>query len=88
MARPHYCTIKSNKICLNQQISAERGYKNDNSAYFPFLIMSPDPYFTLFSFLDHNSGTIRNIQWYLVDYRTGQYKVSHARMTALLVFIY
>ena len=36
-------------------------HKNDNSAYFRFLIMSPDPYFTPFSFPDHNSGTIRNI---------------------------
>ena len=44
-----------------EQISAECCYKNDNSAYLPFLIMSPDPYFTSFSFLDHNSGTIRNI---------------------------
>ena len=25
-------------------------YMNDNSAYLRFLIMSPDPYFTLFSF--------------------------------------
>ena len=36
-------------------------YKNDNSAYLRFLIMSPDPYFTSFSFLDHNSGTFRSI---------------------------
>ena len=44
-----------------EQISAECRYKNDNSAYIPFVIMSPDPYFTSFSFLNHNSGTIRNI---------------------------
>ena len=36
-------------------------YKNDNSAYLHFLIMSPDPYFTSSSFLEYNSVTIRNI---------------------------
>ena len=30
-------------------------YKNDNSAYLRFLIMSPDPNFTSFSFLDHGT---------------------------------
>ena len=35
--------------------------KNDNSAYLHFLIMSPDPYFTSFSFPEHNSATILNI---------------------------
>ena len=44
-----------------EHISAECWYKNDNSAYLPYLILSPDPIFTSFSFLDHNSGTIRNI---------------------------
>ena len=34
---------------------------NDNSAYLNFLIMSPDPYFTSFSFPDHKSDTIENI---------------------------
>ena len=46
---------------IKEQISAECRYKNDNSAYLPFLIMSPDPYLTSFLFLDHSSGTIRNI---------------------------
>ena len=30
-----------------------------NSAYL-FIIMSPDPYFTSFSFREHNSATVRN----------------------------
>ena len=36
-------------------------YKNDTSAYLLFLIISPDPYFHFFSFLDHNSETVRKI---------------------------
>ena len=44
-----------------EQISAGCLNKIENSAYLPFLIISPDPYFTSFSFMDHNSGTIRNI---------------------------
>ena len=35
--------------------------KNDNSANPHFLIMSPDPYFTSFSFMECNSATVRNI---------------------------
>ena len=35
-------------------------YKNDNTAYLRFLIMSPDPYYS-FSFPDRNSATVRNI---------------------------
>ena len=35
--------------------------KNDNSTYLRFLIMSPDPYFTSFSFPERNSATIKNI---------------------------
>ena len=37
------------------------GYKNDNGAYLHFLIMSPDPIFTSFLFLEYNSVTIRYI---------------------------
>ena len=48
-----------------EQIIAECRYKNDNSAYLPFLMMPPDPYFTSFLFLDHNSGTIRNVSMVL-----------------------
>ena len=37
-------------------------YKNDNSAYLHFLLMSSDPYFfNSFWFLEHNSATVRNI---------------------------
>ena len=36
-------------------------YKNDNSVYLRLLFISPDPYFTSFSFPEHNSLTIRNI---------------------------
>ena len=35
--------------------------KNDNTAYLYFPIMSPDAYFTSFSFTEHNSATVRNI---------------------------
>ena len=33
-------------------------YKNDNSAFFHFLIEILDPYFTSFSFQEHNFATI------------------------------
>ena len=37
-------------------------YKNDNSAYLCFLIMSPDPYFYfVFLFMAGNSSTFHNI---------------------------
>ena len=36
-------------------------YKNDNSAYLCFLIMSPDHIFTSFSFPEHNFANVRNI---------------------------
>ena len=37
-------------------------YKNDNSGYLQFLIISPDPYFTsFFLFSGHNSASVRNI---------------------------
>ena len=36
-------------------------YKNDNSVYLHFLIMSPDRYFYFISFPEHYSVTIRNI---------------------------
>ena len=35
--------------------------KKDNSANVDFQIMSPDPYFTSFLFLERNSAIIRNI---------------------------
>ena len=35
--------------------------KNSNSAIICFQIMSTDPYFTSFLFLERNSATIRNI---------------------------
>ena len=34
-------------------------YKNDNSTFLRFQIMSPDPYFTSFS--EHNFATVWNI---------------------------
>ena len=58
-------------------------YKNDNSVYLRFLIMSPDPYFTSFLFREHNSAFVRNIL--MIIGRTGQHGVSHARMTNLQI---
>ena len=36
-------------------------YKNDNSSYLCFLVMSPDPYYFSFRFPEHKSATVRNI---------------------------
>ena len=44
-----------------EQISAECCYRNDNSAYLPFLIKSPDPYFFFTLVSEQNSGIITNI---------------------------
>ena len=44
-----------------EQIRWSVAYKNDNSVYLHFLIMSPDPYFTSFSFMEHNSKINCNI---------------------------
>ena len=37
-----------------KQVNAVVAYKSDNSAYHHFLIMSPDPYFSSFSFSEHS----------------------------------
>ena len=46
---------------ITEQVNAECRAQEWQSDCPPFLIMSPDPYFSSFGFSEHNSATIRNI---------------------------
>ena len=60
--RARKTTIQQRQLSTEQVSSECRvTHKNDNSAHLYFVIMSPDPYFTSFSFPEYNSATIRNI---------------------------